>query len=342
MTWAAAGCWPTAHLRSSDRRRRAALHDPGARIRPGTVLRPAPGHVPVGLHHPQRHGTRSLAADPPLPRQVGNGHQRQGQYRGAGHLLLRLPAPRLRPPRHRPAAGNARSRVRRAGLGDPRLLAAMPDGPDFYFDSVSQIRMDNWSADRVALVGDAGYCPSPLSGQGTSLAIVGAYVLAGALQEAGRDHGAAFAAYQRRMRDFVARNQQIAIGNTKRFIPQTPPADLAAEPGPQDTALPRRQETRPQPGHQGRPGGSQRHRAGRKPRLISGPAAAAIVTARRFAGQAAGQQRKPASPDPPRGRSQTMTKTAAPAPMRCPGRPLIRRAAGAGARGVITWACVVS
>ena len=41
------------------------------------------------------------------------------------------------------------------------------------------------------------------------------------LQAAGGDHGAAFAAYQRRMRDFVARNQQIAIGNTKRFIPQT-------------------------------------------------------------------------------------------------------------------------
>ena len=103
----------------------------------------------------------------------------------------------------------------------PRLLAAMRDAPDFYFDSVSQIRMDNWSADRVALVGDAGYCPSPLSGQGTSLALVGAYVLAGALQAAGGDHGVAFAAYQRRMRDFVTRNQQIAIGNTKRFIPQT-------------------------------------------------------------------------------------------------------------------------
>lgn len=103
----------------------------------------------------------------------------------------------------------------------PRLLAAMRDTPDFYFDSVSQVRMDNWSAGRVTLVGDAGYCPSPLSGQGTSLALVGAYVLADAVQAADGDHGAAFAAYQRRMRDFVARNQQIAIGNTKRFIPQT-------------------------------------------------------------------------------------------------------------------------
>ena len=97
----------------------------------------------------------------------------------------------------------------------------MRDAPGFYFDSVSQIRMDTWPADRVALACDVGYCPSPLSGQGTSLALAGGYVLAGALQAADGGHGAAFAACQRRMRDFAARNQQIAIGNTKRSIPQT-------------------------------------------------------------------------------------------------------------------------
>lgn len=143
----------------------------------------------------------------------------------------------------------------------PRLLAAMRDAPGFYFDSVSQIRMDNWPADRVALAGDAGYCPSQLSGQGTSLALAGAYVLAGALQAAGGDHGVAFAAYQRRMRDFVARNQQIAIGNVKRFIPQTRRQIWL-----QDQAI----RTLPcLPGNKlvldlatrGVPGGSQRHRA---------------------------------------------------------------------------------
>jgi len=103
----------------------------------------------------------------------------------------------------------------------PRLLAAMRDAPDFYFDSVSQVRMDSWSAGRVTLVGDAGYCPSPLSGQGTSLALVGAYVLAERLQAAGGDFGAAFAGYRHRMQNFVASNQQIAIGNTNRFIPAT-------------------------------------------------------------------------------------------------------------------------
>jgi 2-polyprenyl-6-methoxyphenol hydroxylase-like FAD-dependent oxidoreductase len=79
--------------------------------------------------------------------------------------------------------------------------------------------MDSWSAGRVTLVGDAGYCPSPLSGQGSSLALVGAYVLACELRAADGDHQDAFAHYQQRMQDFVSRNQQIAIGNAKRFIP---------------------------------------------------------------------------------------------------------------------------
>ena len=106
-----------------------------------------------------------------------------------------------------------------AGWEVPRLLTAMREAPDFYFDSVSQVRLDSWSAGRVALVGDAGYCPSPLSGQGSSLALVGAYVLASELHAADGDYRDAFAGYQRRLRDFVERNQQIATGNAKRFTP---------------------------------------------------------------------------------------------------------------------------
>lgn len=99
-----------------------------------------------------------------------------------------------------------------AGVGwqTPRLLAAMWGAPDFYFDSITQIRMDQWSRGRVTLVGDAGYCPSPLSGQGTSLAIVGAYILAGELHAAGGDHEVAFAAYEREIRPFVEENQRLA------------------------------------------------------------------------------------------------------------------------------------
>jgi 2-polyprenyl-6-methoxyphenol hydroxylase-like FAD-dependent oxidoreductase len=106
-----------------------------------------------------------------------------------------------------------------AGWEVPRLLTAMREAPDFYFDSVSQVKMGSWSAGRVTLVGDAGYCPSPLSGQGSSLALVGAYVLASELSAADGDHRDAFARYHQRMQDFVERNQQLATGNAKRFTP---------------------------------------------------------------------------------------------------------------------------
>jgi 2-polyprenyl-6-methoxyphenol hydroxylase-like FAD-dependent oxidoreductase len=98
-----------------------------------------------------------------------------------------------------------------AGMGwqVPRLLAAMDTADDFYCDAMTQIELPRWSAGRVALVGDAAYCPSPASGQGTSLALVGAEVLAAELGAAGGDHGRAFAAWEARMRPFVTRNQEL-------------------------------------------------------------------------------------------------------------------------------------
>jgi hypothetical protein len=99
--------------------------------------------------------------------------------------------------------------ARLGGLGweVPKLLAAMSEAPDVYFDAMAQIHLDRWTARRMALVGDAGYCASPLSGQGTSLALVGAYVLAEELGRPENDHVAAFAAYEQRMRPLVALNQ---------------------------------------------------------------------------------------------------------------------------------------
>jgi 2-polyprenyl-6-methoxyphenol hydroxylase-like FAD-dependent oxidoreductase len=100
----------------------------------------------------------------------------------------------------------------------PALLAAMPQSPDFYFDSASQIHLDRWSDGRVALVGDAAHSPSPLSGQGTSLALVGAYVLAGELKAAGGDHRVAFARYEEEMRPYVTVNQTLGEKNAKQMV----------------------------------------------------------------------------------------------------------------------------
>jgi 2-polyprenyl-6-methoxyphenol hydroxylase-like FAD-dependent oxidoreductase len=99
----------------------------------------------------------------------------------------------------------------------PALLAAAADAPDFYFDTMAQVHADHWSAGRVVLVGDAGYAASPASGQGTSVALVGGYVLAQELAAA-PDHRTAFERYERRMRPFVDANQKLGPANVRRMV----------------------------------------------------------------------------------------------------------------------------
>jgi 2-polyprenyl-6-methoxyphenol hydroxylase-like FAD-dependent oxidoreductase len=91
----------------------------------------------------------------------------------------------------------------------PWLLEAMTAAGDFYLDAVNQVRMETWSRGRTVLVGDAGYCPSLASGQGSTLAVVGAYVLAGELKAAGGDHVVAFRRYEERLRAYVEQNQRL-------------------------------------------------------------------------------------------------------------------------------------
>ncbi|GAB7066200.1 FAD-dependent monooxygenase [Mycobacterium hodleri] len=101
------------------------------------------------------------------------------------------------------------------------VLDTLTGAEDLYFDTVSQVRMDTWSSGRVALVGDAAYAPAFLSGQGTSIAIAGAYVLASELVRS--DHpDAAFAAYERRLRAYVEKNQNLALRTDSSVISRTP------------------------------------------------------------------------------------------------------------------------
>jgi 2-polyprenyl-6-methoxyphenol hydroxylase-like FAD-dependent oxidoreductase len=104
----------------------------------------------------------------------------------------------------------------------PRLLESVDTATDFYYDTLTQVHLDHWSAGPVALVGDAAYCAAPSSGQGTSLALVGSYVLAGELAAAGGDHTAGFAAYEKRMRPFAERNQKLGPANIKRMVLGSP------------------------------------------------------------------------------------------------------------------------
>ncbi|GAA1280151.1 FAD-dependent monooxygenase [Streptomyces javensis] len=107
-----------------------------------------------------------------------------------------------------------------AGWEVPGMVNAMRDANDLFFDTAGQIRMPHWSSGRVALAGDAAYAPSFLTGQGSSLALVGAYMLANALAT-NRDHTAAFAAYERDVREFVAMNQALVDNGGARLFPTT-------------------------------------------------------------------------------------------------------------------------
>jgi 2-polyprenyl-6-methoxyphenol hydroxylase-like FAD-dependent oxidoreductase len=101
------------------------------------------------------------------------------------------------------------------GLGwkVPAMLAAVAGDDDFYFDRINQIRMPRWSRGRVTLVGDAGYCVSPLAGFGGSMAIIGAGRLADALERYPDDHAAAFLYYEDGLRPFVEEVQERAATN---------------------------------------------------------------------------------------------------------------------------------
>jgi 2-polyprenyl-6-methoxyphenol hydroxylase-like FAD-dependent oxidoreductase len=115
--------------------------------------------------------------------------------------------------------------VRRAFAGQgwvvPQLLADMDIAPEVYFDSISQIELEHWSKGRVVLLGDAASCASPLSGMGTGIAVVGAYVLAHELAAA-QSHTEAFARYQQVLTPFVQKSQKFARDAAKSgFAPDT-------------------------------------------------------------------------------------------------------------------------
>ena len=103
----------------------------------------------------------------------------------------------------------------------PRLLTELENADDLYVDSISTIVMETWTRDRVTLVGDAGYSPGPAVGGGTTLAVVGAYVLASELAAAGGDQARGLAAYEQVLRPAVRHSQKIGPAVMKRLIPRS-------------------------------------------------------------------------------------------------------------------------
>jgi 2-polyprenyl-6-methoxyphenol hydroxylase-like FAD-dependent oxidoreductase len=107
-----------------------------------------------------------------------------------------------------------------AGWEANRIIDALDSSPDVYFDKIGQIKAPRWSDGRVAMIGDAAYCPTPLTGKGTTLAMVGAYLLAGELASHER-YQDAFIAYENRMRPYVEAVQQLPPGVPWLVYPKT-------------------------------------------------------------------------------------------------------------------------
>lgn len=101
-----------------------------------------------------------------------------------------------------------RATFKDAGYEAPRILDGMDKADDFYFDVLRQVRVPRWSRGTVALTGDAAWCATPLAGLGTTLAIVGAYVLAVELSR-NADAASGLEAYERVMRPYVEKAQKI-------------------------------------------------------------------------------------------------------------------------------------
>lgn len=119
---------------------------------------------------------------------------------------------------YRDAEGNKRLFAQRcAGMGweVPHILDDLAKATEVYFDSIAQVHLDHYARGRVCLTGDAAWCASPRSGMGTTLAMVGSYLLAHELHLSGTDFASAFDRYQRLMAPYVARCQKVALAALK-------------------------------------------------------------------------------------------------------------------------------
>lgn len=116
-----------------------------------------------------------------------------------------------------------RERFADVGWEAPRILDALDSSEladDLYLDDLTQVRCPKWSRGRVVLLGDAAWCVTPIGGFGTSLALIGAYVLAAELSRAS-SHETALAAYEEWLRPLVDDVQDLPPGTPRLANPRS-------------------------------------------------------------------------------------------------------------------------
>lgn len=172
---------------------------------------PMPNHLGLGRDTLGYNTPGSLAS-------IGGDHRDPAR---AGAFVV-FASPELSYDRNDAGAQKRLVRKRFAGQGweVPRLLAALDQADDLYFDQICRVDLKPWSRGRVALVGDAA-CGATIGGMGTGTALVAAYTLAGELAAAAGDHAAAFARYEARIGAFARRAQRGGAGAGRFLAPRT-------------------------------------------------------------------------------------------------------------------------
>ncbi|MBP2471592.1 2-polyprenyl-6-methoxyphenol hydroxylase-like FAD-dependent oxidoreductase [Crossiella equi] len=102
----------------------------------------------------------------------------------------------------------------------PGVLDHLPPAEEIYYDQVAQSVLPAWHRGRTVLVGDACGAVSLLAGQGASLGIAGAYLLAEQLARFPVER--ALAEYERRWRPVVEEKQRVARAGARWFLPASP------------------------------------------------------------------------------------------------------------------------
>ncbi|KAL9621513.1 MAG: hypothetical protein Q9160_004043 [Pyrenula sp. 1 TL-2023] len=118
---------------------------------------------------------------------------------------------------------------RGAGWRTDEFLQSMEHADDFYCERPALVKLNSWYSDRVVLVGDAAYSPTPNAGMGTTSGIVGAYILAGEIEKHCGNSGSkdelatALKAYDRTFRPFMGQVQHgISENRNHLMFPSTP------------------------------------------------------------------------------------------------------------------------
>lgn len=99
------------------------------------------------------------------------------------------------------------------------LLGRFADNGLMFIDKMGMVNSSTLVNRNVVLLGDAGYCPTALSGMGASLSIYGAKALAHFIHQNPNDLKTACCNYDTMMQPIIQKFQANAKNNSASFIP---------------------------------------------------------------------------------------------------------------------------